>query len=181
VKTNILFIAIMSLCCQLNLVGQEKIFHEKHALRFELGSGFGDLFWQKTDDSYSHGSTTKDLHFKSWPSFQTNIAYAFKVDFIEFEVKLGYTFSSYFYSYTKYGGAGDFTTTLASGTMNSNRLYLQPIGFNFGKERSWGNFFGGAYLRWKFAESQNTNGISITNGNRWTNGEWEILCIQLLN
>ena len=117
------------------------------SLRIEAGSAFGDLFRHKTADP--HNVSTTDLHFQSWPSFQTNIAYGYKLDFVEFEVKLGFSYSSYYYSYTHGGGRGDFTTTVASGTIVNSRFYMQTIGFNFGKERSWGNIFGGGYLGFK--------------------------------
>jgi len=165
-KHNLFLTVFFLLAWQIFAFGQDILVSESHSLRVETGVGFGDLYGN-SKESHPHSSKLDDLNFKSWTNFQTNISYAFKADFIEFEVKIGYNYSSYFHSYTQNGGVADFTTTMASGSSKNSRFYLQPIGLNFGKERSWGNLFGGAYLRWIFAENQSTNGTSKTDGQRW--------------
>ncbi len=148
------------------LFGQQRAISEIHSLRLEFGAGFGDLYGN-LDYNHPHSSQIEDLTFTSWTNWQSNLAYSFKVDFVEFELKIGYNYSSYYYGYTRYGGVANFTTTISSGTSSNSHFYVQPIGFNFGKERTWGNLFGGAYVRVNFAYQTSTTGTEKTDGWYW--------------
>lgn len=139
--------------------------NRKQTVYFDVGAG-GIIL-------YGHGNYNgdyfTDLHsYQSSVSFQTTAGYGLKLNFIQFDWKLGYTFSQYTIDVEQWSHMkGPSAWPRHTGSSTQHTGFVQLLGVSFGKERSWGSLFIGPYVRYNFWTDSQNSGKTVVSGLYW--------------
>lgn len=138
----------------------------KQTLIFDIGMGSMFLYEELNQESYNPTATL--YSFNPSVNFQTTLGYALKLDRMSFEWKVGYNHAEYYINFKDpVVGKASFTTSTHTGSAILNTGFIQLLGVNFGKERSWGSLCFGANIRYNFIADSKTTGASIVKGSKW--------------